>query len=249
MNKYIIIVIVLVLIIAGGAFYRANFVPEAEKPIVTGIERSVSIVTFEDTWKFEPELLEVDQGDRIIMTVTNQDEYDHGFAIDAFGISQRMPAKETIVIDFVVTKAGDFPYYCSVSCGSGIVDGKKRGHFDQVGRLHVKSIISETSGLGPALSDEDFAKQAREGAAIGPANEKAIELGFDPTSLSVLFDEDNQLWGIYANSEGIDEASLDLTQTGEFQAILYRDEGSNPVLWVFIDSLEGEVLNVFEVGK
>lgn len=243
MNKYIIIAIVLVLIISGGAFYRAYFVAEIDKPVVTGVERSVSIVTFENTWRFEPELLEVDQGDRLTMTVTNQDEYDHGFAIDAFGISQRMPALETIVIDFVVTKAGDFPYYCSVSCGSGIVDGEKRGHFDQIGKLHVRSLISETSGLGPIISNEDFAKQAREAGAVAPANEKAIELGFDPEALVVTFDEGNTLWEIYVNSENIDKGDLNLTAEQEYQAILYRDSGSNPVLWVFIDSVEGEVLN------
>ena len=249
MNKYIIIVIVLVLIIGSGAVYRAVFVPELEKAIVTGIERSISIVTFENTWKFEPEFVEADQGDKIIFTITNRDDYDHGFAIDAFGISQRMPAKSTIQIEFVVTKAGDFPYYCSVSCGSGLVDGKKRGHFNQVGRLHVRSIISETSGFEESVSDEDFAKQARQASALAPANEKAVELGYDVADLKVIFDEDNTQWETYANSEDIDEETLNLSGEEEYQAILYQDSDSNPVLWVFIDSLAGEVIGVLEVKE
>jgi len=248
-NKYIIIVIVLVLIIASGAVYRAKFVPEVEKAIVTGIERSVSIVVFENTWAFEPEFIEADQGDKIIFTITNRDDYDHGFAIDAFGISQRMPAKSTIQIESVVTKAGDFPYYCSVSCGSGIVDGEKRGHFNQVGRLHVRSAISETSGLGGVVSDEDFAKQARQASALAPANEKAEEFGYDVSDLNVLFDENNELWGNYVNAEGIDEEALNLSEEEGYQAILYQDSDSNPVLWVFIDSLAGEVISVLEVGE
>ncbi|MCH7597497.1 cupredoxin domain-containing protein [Patescibacteria group bacterium] len=249
MNKYIIIVIVLVLIIASGAVYRAKFVPEVEKAVVTGIERSISIVTFENTWAFEPEFIEADQGDKIIFTITNRDDYDHGFAIDAFGISQRMPAKSTIVIEFVVTQAGDFPYYCSVSCGSGLVDGEKRGHFNQVGRLHVKSIISETSDFGKTVSDEDFAKSARHASAVAPANEKAEELGYDVSNLEILFDEDNTLWGIYVDSEDIDVKELNLSEEQQYQSILYRDNDSNPVLWIFIDSFEGEVINVFEVGE
>ena len=97
-----------------------------------------------DAWAFEPEVIEAVRGDTIIMTVVNEDNYDHGIAIDAFGISQRMPAESTIKIEFVVTQEGEFPLYCSVPCGEGIVDGKKRTHFDMVNKLHVRSIINET---------------------------------------------------------------------------------------------------------
>ncbi len=140
--------IVLALIIGGGAFYRANFVADIEEVVATGVERNITIIVHKNTWRFEPENVEVDQGDKIIFTVVNRDEYDHGFAIDAYGISQRMPALSTIQVDFVATRPGDFPYYCSVSCGSGIVDGEERGHFDQIGNLHVRSLISETSNFG-----------------------------------------------------------------------------------------------------
>lgn len=245
MNKYIVIGIILVLIIAGGSIYRAKFLPEAAKPIVTGVERELSIVVFKDTWKFEPEFIEADQGDKIIMTVTNNDDYDHGFAIDAFGISQRMPANEVIVIDFIVTKAGDFPYYCSVSCGSGTVDGVDRGHFDQVGRLHVRSIIGETSGLAPEKTSEEFAKEARKSAMVTTSNIKAVELGYDASGLNILLDEGNTLWGIYSSSLGELES---LSNSGkDYQAVLYRSGDNQPVLWVFIDTLSGDVLDTLEV--
>ena len=245
MNKYVVIGIIIVLIIAGGSIYRAKFLPEAAKPIVTGVERELSIVVFEDTWKFEPEFIEVDQGDRIIITVTNNDDYDHGFAIDAFGISQRMPANETILVDFVVTKAGDFPYYCSVSCGSGVVDGVNRGHFDQVGRLHVRSIIGETSGLAPIKTDEEFAKEARESSTIVTSNIKATELGYDVEQLNVSLDDGNILWGIYSSSVGELESLSDSGK--DYQAVLYRSGNNKPVLWVFIDTLSGDVLATLEV--
>ena len=143
MNKYFIIIIIIGVALAGGIAYRLFVLPEGSKPIDTGIIREITITTGNDQWKFFPEFLEVDQGDNIIMTLINEDSYDHGIGIDAFGVSQRMPANSTIKVKFVVTRAGEFPFYCSVPCGEGRVDGVKRTHFDMIGNMHVRSIISE----------------------------------------------------------------------------------------------------------
>lgn len=144
MNKYLILIILGVVILGGGVFYRQFLLSENAKPVTTGKVREVTVVAEKDKWIFTPEVIEAERGDKIIMTVVNEDEYDHGIAIDAFGISQRMPARETIKIEFVVTQEGEFPYYCSVPCGEGPVDGVKRTHFDMVGKLHVKSAVSST---------------------------------------------------------------------------------------------------------
>ncbi|TSC75760.1 MAG: Uncharacterized protein G01um101430_254 [Parcubacteria group bacterium Gr01-1014_30] len=144
MNKYIILIAVIVLIVIAGALYRAYLLPEAAKPVATGVERQITISAKKNQWRFEPEVIEVDRGDKIILTMVNEDDYDHGIAIDAYGISQRMPANSTIKVEFIATQAGDFPFFCSVPCGEGIVDGAKRTHFDMIGKLHVKDLISET---------------------------------------------------------------------------------------------------------
>ncbi|MBI3273788.1 MAG: cupredoxin domain-containing protein [Candidatus Colwellbacteria bacterium] len=144
MNKYILLVIVGIIIIAGGVIYRVFFLPQSSVPVTTGAVREITIIARKDRWMFEPEVIEVNRGDKIIATIINEDDYDHGIAIDAFGVSQRMPEKSTIKTEFVVTQEGDFPFYCSVPCGEGEVEGKKRGHFDMVGKIHVRSIISET---------------------------------------------------------------------------------------------------------
>lgn len=107
-------------------------------PVQTGKTINVTVVAEKDEWRFTPEEIIAERGDKIIMTAVNEDEYDHGIAIDAFGVSQRMPAKGTIVVEFVVTQEGDFPYYCSVPCGEGIVDGVKRTHFDMIGKIKVR---------------------------------------------------------------------------------------------------------------
>ena len=140
MNKYIILIVIAVVIIIGGVGYRAFLLPQKSVPVTTGKVREITIIAKKDQWRFEPETIEAERGDKIVATVINEDNYDHGLAIDAFGISQRMPANQTIKVEFVVTQEGDFPFYCSVPCGDGMVDGHKRTHFDMVGKLHVKGI-------------------------------------------------------------------------------------------------------------
>lgn len=141
MNKYILLVILGLLIIGGGIIYRVFLLPKSSVPVTTGKVREITIIAKKNEWRFVPEDFEVERGDKIIATVINEDDYDHGIAIDAFGVSQRMPAKSTIKVEFVVTQEGDFPFYCSVPCGEGEVDGKHRTHFDMIGKLHVKDVV------------------------------------------------------------------------------------------------------------
>ena len=147
-NKYFVILGLGGIIIGGGVVYRTALLPESSRPIETGVIREITMVAKKNEWRFIPETVEVDQGDRIILTLVNEDEYDHGIGVDAFGIAQRMPANSTVKVEFVVTQAGEYPFYCSVPCGEGEVDenGKKvkRTHFDMIGKLQVRSIISET---------------------------------------------------------------------------------------------------------
>ncbi len=142
MNKYFFIIGVAVLLIAGGVIYRIFLIPEKSKPVTTGKIREITVVAKKDEWRFVPEMIEVERGDKIIVTAINEDSYDHGIGVDAFGISQRMPANETITFEFVVTQEGEFPFYCSVPCGEGEVDGHKRTHFDMIGKFHVRSAIN-----------------------------------------------------------------------------------------------------------
>lgn len=140
MNKYIVIVIILVLIIGGGFGYNKFIKSESSKPFETGMVKEFTIISKKMEWRFEPEIIEVNQGDRINLTIINEDDFDHGFSIDAFGVSQRIPANGTIEMSFVATQAGEFTFFCSVPCGEGIVDGVKRGHFDQFGKIVVHSL-------------------------------------------------------------------------------------------------------------
>ena len=154
MNKFAILGIGLVLIVVGGVLYK-EFVGSSDAPQETGEVIEMTIVSKKLEWRFEPEEIDVNQGDRVKLTVINEDNFDHGFAIDAFGISQRLPANDQIYVEFVASKSGVFPFYCSVSCSSsdagtfdlpngevqtGPYAGTVRGHFEHIGQFVVKAL-------------------------------------------------------------------------------------------------------------
>lgn len=158
MNKYIILGIIIVLMIGGGAFYKSqtdtdNCTPEMGKDVAIDV-RSKKL-----EWRFEPEVITVEKCDRVTLTVFNEDNFDHGVAIDALGISQRLPASGQITVKFVASKTGEFPFYCSVSCSdskstgnlpdgevqTGPYAGQFRGHFEHIGKFIVelaKSVVN-----------------------------------------------------------------------------------------------------------
>jgi len=156
MNKFIIIGIVLVLILGGGFMYSQ--VTDTDNCTAdNGKDVTMTVISKKFEWKFEPETITVNKCDRVNLTVINEDNFDHGVAIDAFGISQRLPANAQININFVASKEGEFPFYCSVSCSDsknasfGLKDGKVqsgtytgtfRGHFEHIGKFIVSLVAN-----------------------------------------------------------------------------------------------------------
>ena len=151
MNKFVIIGIVVVVILVGGIVYKSTTDTD-NCTADNGKDVSFTVIAKKLEWKFEPESIDVKKCDRVNLTVINEDNFDHGVAIDAFGISQRLPANGTINFNFVASKEGEFPFYCSVSCSDsenksfGLSDGKVqsgtyvgifRGHFQHIGKFVV----------------------------------------------------------------------------------------------------------------
>lgn len=157
-NKFVILLLALIVLLAGGIGYRKFLLPESAKPVNTGVVREITVRIPKNTWSFNPDSIDIDRGDTLAMTFVNEDDYDHGLGIDAYGISQRIPARSTVAITpFVVTKGGDFQFYCSVSCSEGVAEsgahkGEHRGHFDQIGVLHVKEFGASSEGTENASS-------------------------------------------------------------------------------------------------
>jgi len=163
MNKYLSLLIALVLLIGSGVVYRIFFLPDSQKPVDTGKVKEFTITILKDSWSFVPEVIDADLGDTLKLKFINQDDYDHGVGIDSYGVSQRIPARSTLdVPPFVVTKAGDFQFYCSVSCGEGIAQsgphkGAQRSHFDQIGTI----CVHKTPGDRVCMNGEPVASSTR----------------------------------------------------------------------------------------
>ncbi len=146
MNKFVILIIGLFVLIGGGVVYK---VVAGTARVDTGIVREITVTIPKNGWAFVPETIDVAQGDTLKMKFVNEDDYDHGVGIDAYGVSQRIPARATLDIPpFVAIKSGDFQFYCSVSCGDGVAEsgpyvGQSRGHFQQVGTLCVHKTLGD----------------------------------------------------------------------------------------------------------
>jgi cytochrome c oxidase subunit II len=68
---------------------------------------------------FEPERIEVTEGDHVRLIVTSADGV-HGIQIKKFKVEKLVPrGGEPVTIDFVASAAGTFPILCSEYCGNG----------------------------------------------------------------------------------------------------------------------------------
>ncbi len=66
---------------------------------------------------FDPPVLHVNQGDRVIITLQAAD-VAHGFYLDGYGLETRVEPGVTQQVEFVANRAGEFRYRCAVSCGA-----------------------------------------------------------------------------------------------------------------------------------
>ena len=82
---------------------------------------------------YEPEIVEVNKGNRVILNLTNLERtYDatHGFALPGYNITSSIEAGETVTLDFVADKEGVFSFYCTEFCSAL--------HLEMVGYFLVK---------------------------------------------------------------------------------------------------------------
>ena len=66
---------------------------------------------------FEPGVLEVDQGDHVVVSLHSAD-VKHGFSLKPYGIKATIPkGGAVVVVEFTADKAGSFSFSCSEYCG------------------------------------------------------------------------------------------------------------------------------------
>lgn len=144
MNKYLLIGIIAIVLLGAGFGFSKIKKPSENVVGATGKEVHITITAIKNEWRWDNTDVKVSAGDKVILTLINEDDYDHGIGIEGYGINERMPASKTVVIDFVATRKGKFNFYCSVPCGKGVVqnpkspyDGQERDHFDMLGTFEV----------------------------------------------------------------------------------------------------------------
>lgn len=135
MNKNFYLLISVVLIAAAGFGYRAVFLKDVICKPGQGEDVTIQIRSVEDGWSYDPAGIRINKCDRVTLNIFNEDEYDHGFAIDVFGVNQRIDPRQTTVIKFTASKVGEFVSYCSVPCGEG--------HFSHVGTVSIVEVVEE----------------------------------------------------------------------------------------------------------
>ena len=134
-NKNIIIVLILILIVGAGVLYRTIVLKGEICTIDQGEDKVVNMISKEAAWEFDPSHIELNKCDKVTLNIYNEDEYDHGLAIDVFGVNRRLDPKVTTTIKFTAAKEGALVFYCSVPCGDG--------HFTHVGDIEIFDVEFE----------------------------------------------------------------------------------------------------------
>jgi heme/copper-type cytochrome/quinol oxidase subunit 2 len=78
----------------------------------TPSRRDVTVVAHETT--FEPARIEVAQDDLVRITLKSE-KLPRTFAIDAYRISKRVAAGQTITFEFHANQPGTFTFYCNLT--------------------------------------------------------------------------------------------------------------------------------------
>jgi cytochrome c oxidase subunit 2 len=129
-NKFAKLALFGIFLILSGMIYQRFYRPPELSPIeASGKVVEISMRVKENEWRWDPSVIKVEAGDRVILKIFNEDSYDHGFALEVFGINKRLFPKRETVVDFVASKEGEFTFYCSVPCGEG--------HYRQTGTFIV----------------------------------------------------------------------------------------------------------------
>jgi nitrite reductase (NO-forming) len=133
--KYLLPVLVLVVIAAGGYWwytmsYPASVSPATNAPVTTvapdaatspatgaeapaGTTKSLTVSASE--FAFSPSTLSVSKGDTVNITFTNTGKYPHNFTISELNVaSKTIQPGQSDTVTFTADKAGSFQYICSV---------------------------------------------------------------------------------------------------------------------------------------
>lgn len=130
MNKMVLAFFIILFLTAcstGNAI--VNEVPVPESSVQEHIANAKEFNVVAKNWKFDPETINVNEGDSVLLHIQSID-VEHGFALPDFNVDVKLHPGETIDVEFTADKKGEFTFYCDVFCGEG--------HNHMKGKLVVK---------------------------------------------------------------------------------------------------------------
>jgi heme/copper-type cytochrome/quinol oxidase subunit 2 len=103
-----------VLTLGLAAAVAARAASAAAVAAAQGRERVITI--HERQWAFEPGVVSVERGDRVVLKLYS-DDVTHGFFLDGYGINAVVSVEQPAEVRFVADRPGRFLFRCSVTCG------------------------------------------------------------------------------------------------------------------------------------
>ena len=156
MNKYLSLSLFAVILFGSGFIYQEFYRPaEVGGVPSSGNTVEIDMRVLKDEWLFEPNEIRVNPGDRVRLNIYNEDKYDHGFAIDVFGVNRRLFPKRTTIIEFNASLRGKINFYCSVPCGTGHYSQRGVIIVGEVTALGVEDSVHKKYALGESLRCQD----------------------------------------------------------------------------------------------
>jgi nitrous-oxide reductase len=111
------------------------------------IGKNVEVLAVAVRSSFEPHLIEVNQGDRVTIYMTNIEQTTdelHGFGLLEYNINIVADPGETKVIEFTASKPGVYPFYCTNFCSA--LHQEMQGYLIVRGSGSSASAKKETAG-------------------------------------------------------------------------------------------------------
>jgi heme/copper-type cytochrome/quinol oxidase subunit 2 len=120
-----VLLVAVALVFMAVAAYSA----QTPKPYVADPKaKEVTIDMKAYKYAFDPGDITVYKGQKITINITAVDR-KHGFKLDTYNINVTAEPGKPATVTFVADKTGEFPFKCSVFCGTG--------HFNMKGVLKV----------------------------------------------------------------------------------------------------------------
>ena len=125
-KKALALVIILLVVIFGWSLLNDKAVepvtnntevnvPDTANPDTANTVEPQTITVSGSEFSYAPNTISAQVGQAVTVVYTNAGKYPHNFVIDELGVkSQTINAGETDTFTFTPTKAGAFPFYCSL---------------------------------------------------------------------------------------------------------------------------------------